>query len=294
VPLLLAITALASLLPVPLCDTAVDVHNLHVFVPVTSQSGESLSFLLDSGAAAPLNIMDSSRAASLGIKAIGGGSTKAIGGEAKIRFTEPVDLSIGKLKLPRQKLALMDLAGAQTEEGHTLDGMLGYSLFHQFGVEIDYPARRLRLYDKKTARFGPHLASLPLRIQNKNCVITARLTLRTGETPVLARLVVDTGYDGNVMLTSSFARKHHLRRQRVNTGTGLGGTTSSGDVTLAAVNLGGVRIKRLHARASTDSKGAFSSSDIDGYVGGGVLKSYIVTFDYAHGRLLLARPRSKK
>jgi hypothetical protein len=294
VPLLLAITALAFFLPVPLCDTAVDVHNLHVFVPVKSQGGQTLSFLLDSGAAAPLNIMDSSRAASLGMEVISGGRTQAIGGEAKIRFTDPVELSIGKLKLPKQKLALMDLAGAQTEEGHAVDGMLGYSLFQQFGVEIDYPARRLRLYDKKTHEFGPRLAAIPLRIQKKNCVITARLTLRAAETPVLARLIVDTGYDGNIMLTTSFARKHRLRAQKTNTGAGLGGTTSSGAVSLAAVNLGGLRIGRLNARASSDSKGAFSSSEIDGYVGGGVLKSYVVTFDYAHGRLLLARPRSRK
>src|ERR1700733_7052713 len=107
---------LAMSLQIPskeLCAVPIDIHNLHVYVPVEFGSGIHLSFLLDSGAAASLNILDRARASKLGIMVEGSGNASAIGGTAKIAFANSVDLSIRGLHLKPQRIAIMDLARGQ-------------------------------------------------------------------------------------------------------------------------------------------------------------------------------------
>jgi hypothetical protein len=116
------------------------------------------------------------------------------------------------------------------------------------------------------------------------------LTLRKGSKSIPLRLVVDTGYDGSLMLTSPFVARNHLRTTGSKGGTALGGTTSSGAIALYSLSLRNVTIRNIDGRASTDKTGSFSSSKVDGYLGGGLLKSYVVTFDYTHGRLWLKAP----
>ena len=129
--------------PRELGSVPIEIHNHHVYVPVTYGANARLSFLLDSGAAASLNILDRSWATKLGITVEGSGNAPAIGGKARIAFANSVDLSIPPLHLKPTRVAVMDLADGQAQEGHAVDGLLGYALFQAYIVQIDYPARRL-------------------------------------------------------------------------------------------------------------------------------------------------------
>jgi S1-C subfamily serine protease len=50
----------------------------------------------------------------------------------------------------------------------------------------------------------------------------------------------------------------------------------------ASLKLGSVEVKGVVASAATQAKGAFAGDDYQGNIGGGVLKRFVVTFDYAH------------
>ncbi len=273
----------------PLCDVPVEVHNGHVYVPVQIDSGAKLVFLLDSGAAAPVNILDGTKADELGISVKGSAKADAIGGALQVRFTDPLHLSVGGFRLPTQKLAVMDISGGAREEKHSVDGLLGYELFRRYVVQIDYPAKRLRLYARLTKDSAKDSITVPLRVLGKSCVVDARLKLGTQDKAIPVSLIVDTGYDGTVILCRPFVLKHKLVAGKANAGAGLGGTTSSRDVHLSTIRLGALRILDVHARGSLDRTGPFSSSSVDGFIGGGVLQDFVVTFDYEGGRLLLRR-----
>ena len=277
--------------PRELCSVPIEIHNQHVYVPVTCGAIAHLSFLLDSGAAASLNILDRACATKLGITVEGSGSAPAIGGNAKIAFANSVDLSIPPLHLKPNRVAIMDLADGQAQEGHAVDGLLGYALFQTYIVQIDYPARRLNLFafSKLRARSDYTKAtSIPLLVRNKGCILSARVKFNAGGKSIPLRLAVDTGFDGTIMLTSPFARKQGLLTGKATKGGGLGGETTAQDVRLRDLSIGRtLHLRDIVARASRDREGAFSSSEVDGYIGGGILHRFIVTFDYKNGELLL-------
>jgi len=282
--------------PKELCAVRVEIHNQHVYVPVEFGGKVHLSFLLDSGAAASLNILDRTLASKLGVVAEGSGSASAIGGNAKIAFAKSVDLCILQLRLMPKRVAIMDLAGGRAQEGHAVDGLLGFALFQAYVVQIDYPAAKLRLFafdgqpmprpDRETVR-------LPLEVSNKNCMITAKITLQKGAKAIPVRLILDTGLDTTVMLTSPFARKHGLLVGKATAGNGLGGAVSAREVSISDLAFDrNLHLRNIAVRASGDTEGAFSSPDVDGFIGGGVLENFVVTFDYKHRELLLT-PRKK-
>jgi hypothetical protein len=295
VPVLAPLAAMVGLssshTPRELCSVPIEIHNHHVYVPVTYGANAQLSFLLDSGAAASLNIFDRACATKLGMTAEGSGSASAIGGNAKIAFANSVDLSIPPLHLKPNRVAIMDLADGQAQEGHAVDGLLGYALFQAYIVQVDYRARRLNLFafSKLPVRKAHTKAtSIPLLVRNKGCSLLAKVRFQAGGKSISLRLAVDTGFDGTIMLTSPFARKQGLLTGKATKGGGLGGETNAQDVELRDLSLGRtLHIRNIVVRASRDREGAFSSSEVDGYVGGGILDRFIVTFDYKHGELFL-------
>jgi hypothetical protein len=103
------------------------------------------------------------------------------------------------------------------------------------------------------------------------------------------RLVVDTGYDGGLLLTSPFVVKHDLLKSAgaAASGASVGGATTHRPLVVSRLTIGRLSERRVKAVLSTDSDGAFASSDVDGYIGGDFLKHYDVDFDYARGRFSL-------
>ena len=70
-------------------------------------------------------------------------------------------------------------------------------------------------------------------------------------------------------------------------GWGVGGP-STGYVTRGkTMTLGSVPIDNVIATLATQSKGAFAGNDYSGNVGGGILKRFIVTFDYGNQTMYL-------
>jgi membrane-associated protease RseP (regulator of RpoE activity) len=102
-----------------------------------------------------------------------------------------------------------------------------------------------------------------------------------------ARFNIDTGSRSDVTLTRPFVERVDLRRSypggiTATEGWGVGGATRPYLVRAASVTLGSVAVPRPIAGLSESKRGAFSDANYDGNVGSGILKRYVVTFDYAH------------
>jgi hypothetical protein len=164
----------------------------------------------------------------------------------------------------------------------------GFPFFQAFNPEIDYPQRRLFLSGAPPATSdGP----IPLEVVDKSCLVRATVTLRPGAAPIPLTLVVDTGYDGNLVLNTPFVEKHRLLSGSFSRagGSALGGVTGGPMTRLPALGVGGQVMHDLEVRLSTDAEGVFSSAEVDGYLGGGFLQHYSVHFDYANSMLRLSR-----
>jgi hypothetical protein len=275
-----------------LSDTAVpiEINGGHVYVEVRVPHAKPLWFLVDSGAATPVNLIAKDTADRLGWKGMGQRQVGAIGGGVTLTFTPPVALEIGSLELPAERLAVIPLGDSASQEGHAVDGILGYAFFRKFNPEIDYGGRRMRLSMAPARR--PNADAVPLRIVGKTAFIDANIELTRGQPPMTVTLAVDTGYDGCLLLDSPFVKKHALLDSAGETvaGSAIGGDTTSRRRVISSLRIGRQIVRNFSAVLSTDTKGAFSSADADGYVGGDFLRRYVVLFDYQNGRFALSDP----
>jgi hypothetical protein len=270
----------------------IELHEDHVYVSVHVNDSEPLRFLLDSGAATPVNLLDGNVAKRLGLLVGGEKSASAIGGSTRVAFTPAVTLKVGPVDLAMAKLGVMALSDHEETEGHRVDGILGYPFFAALNPEIDYQHHRMLLSESPV--LGRTGEAIPFDLVAKSCRIHAQLTLRPGEPPVPVVLIVDTGYDASLALNTPFVEQHKL----LESATGsipeglLGGKTEGGTLRIPALRIGSTVIHKVESRLSADKEGAFSTSEVDGYVGGTILKRYSVLFDYKHKRLVL-RPVGK-
>jgi predicted aspartyl protease len=270
-------------------EVPIEVHEAHVYVRVTVNGTENLWFLIDSGAATPVNLIDAQVAAKIGLKGEAQETAGAIGGQIKVTLTAPAAMQIGELRIPPAPLAMISLGDHENAEGHKVDGILGYAFFSAFNPEIDYKNGRMRLSDAPTQ--GDDGSAVVIQIVEKSCRVNAEIVVAKGQAPLPVSLVVDTGFDGNLVLTRPFVEKHNLRSigGQERSGGSLGGGTTGLDARIAWLRLGNESASDLQVRLSNDKEGAFASAAVDGYLGGEFLQHYRVLFDYKHGRLLLKK-----
>ena len=91
---------------------------------------------------------------------------------------------------------------------------------------------------------------------------------------------------------SPFVRSHGLlARYGANvesvTGWGVGGAQRGYPARLGSLQLGDLHIDGIAADLFAGDKGSFANPDIGGNLGGGVLRRFIVAFDYANRRMYL-------
>jgi len=173
-------------------------------------------------------------------------------------------------------------------EGFEVDGIIGFEVFRRFVVRIDYGAGTMTFIDR--ARFDPRGAGtpIPFRFYDHNPQVDGRV----GSIP--ARLDIDTGSRSEVDLTTPFVEHARLRELYPGgvtalTGWGVGGAVRSHVVRLPALSLGPLVVAGPVASLSASRGGSFSDANLEGNVGSGLLKRFVVTFDYGRQRMYLAR-----
>ena len=164
--------------------------------------------------------------------------------------------------------------------------MVGFELLRRFAAIIDYGRRTLTFIDP--ARFNPKDAGTAVPF-----VFYDHLPHVSGFIDDLpARFDIDTGSRSELDITAPFVAAHQLDSRFAKgvsavTGWGVGGPSRSYVVRLPSVTLGGVKVQGPTAGLSQDKGGSISDPNYDGNIGGGLLKRFVVTFDYAHQAMYL-------
>ena len=182
-------------------------------------------------------------------------------------------LRIGAATLPKATyVVLSDL------EGTSYDVILGSDFLAAARVTIDGPHRRVIVRPRSAVAAAK---GVPIRFLA--LVPTVRATL--GATP--ARLLVDTGDESTINLGTKFFHAHptlfHVTESR--SVRGVGGTSTEHLGKVAGVALGPLHLANVTI-GTTDRLHSVG----DGHIGNGLLAKFVVTFDYARGRIEIARP----
>lgn len=260
--------------------------NNHIYADAKVNGQGPFRFIFDTGG---VNIVTPATAKTLGLKSEGDIQARGAGTSTmKASLAKVKQLKVGDAIIDDQLFIVLDLDALKKVEGTSLPGMVGFETFRRFVTRIDYGKSTITLIDP--GHFDPKDAGTPVPF-----VLNGRTPEVHGSFEgIPAVFDIDTGSRSSLTLNGPFAEKHDLKAKHpkgVTTVAGWGvGGPSTGYVTRgAAMTLGDVEVKNIVTDINDQKQGAFAGNEYSGNVGGGILKRFVVTFDY-HDKIMYLQP----
>ena len=249
-------------------------------------AGHAYTFLIDSGSGNV--VIDAQAAKSAGLGGEGALEVRGAVRAGGMQVAHLPRLSIGTASLDDLVVSTIDLGstGGRTR----IDGILGYPFFASGVVQLDFAHHLMR--------FGPPGSFVPAG---------ARIDLDTDrEVPeavfgingsIDAPFIVDTGNTGEVLLYAPFVDNHPGLAPDAGLGAssyiGVGGSNRTYATRLDSLRLGATTLTGQRADVIVAKNGAFADRIDAGNVGLGVLRKFVVTFDFADHALYLEGPAGR-
>ena len=264
----------------------------HILIKVRINNSAPLSFILDTGD--KVAIIDIGKAKSLGLTLEGSVNVGGAGaGTLKGSMVRDATLNVVGLDGITQPVVMaIPLDGFAPRFGHAIDGIIGADFIGQFAMEIDYPGRVLRFYDKAKFDYSGSGEAIPLTFVHGGYPVIASEILIAGRQPIKGRFVVDIGSGAALALHRPFVEREELLAATPKTIRAIGSGGAGGKVTGRSGRIAGIRIGRhlienLPTLFSEDKTGAFANSELQGNIGALILSKFKVIFDYSRARMIL-------
>ena len=249
-------------------------------------------FTVDTGAT--LTVLDPSTAARLNLptRSAGRRHVGVTASDTEMATTTGVTLGISGLELfaPPQ-MYVISVQGNAGWLRHQIDGVLGTDFLSRYRLTFDYAVGRVSIWTGMASADETESGSIPVTLTGNMLVAPATITL-ADRSSITARLLLDTGSNGAVTLTTPFVRRHKLaerfQTRELTATVGISGVAFSPVVVLPSVAFGNAIIPDVRAALSTAETGLAASSDFDGIIGAASLRRFVVTVDYPSRRLILS------
>lgn len=271
-----------------------------IIIPVRINDSDTLNFILDTGVRYPLitelpfiNKLNLNYLMPIQIKGLGEGE------ELTAYRSGNNVLSIDGLNARNQEVQMIIDENFQISHilGMPVHGLIGFNLFKDYIVEIDYLDEKLTLYKPEYYKYRDRKNDiiLPLYFDgNKPFVQTDIVTHDSIKVPV--KLLVDTGASDAIWLSEKSDERIQYPENHIETFLGKG---LSGDLYGIKGRIDGIWVgplilpKPIVAFPNSDIiDQLISSNDRNGTIGAEILRRFNVTFDYRNSRLTL-RPTHK-
>ncbi|HET8864461.1 MAG TPA: aspartyl protease family protein [Gracilimonas sp.] len=186
--------------------------------------------------------------------------------------------------------------------GTYVHGLIGYDLFSNFAVEINYLSKEIHLYDfeefeEKFKKLADHRKwhKFPIIIEDEKPYIDLQFQHKPEAPHVPLRLLIDTGSSNAFSLYELTHEEVIVPERRINTliGVGLSGNVNGYLGRIEEMELGDFDFDKPVV-AYPDSlaiRRAFSLGDRNGSLGGETLRRFKVIFHYKGGYILVRANR---
>jgi hypothetical protein len=262
--------------------------NNHIYIRAAVDD-QPVRILVDTGG---VNLLTPSAAKELGIESAGALQGGGVGAESvDVGLAEVSKLVMGDVELGDQLFYIVPMTHLDEVEGVSFAGMVGYEVFKRFVVTIDYADRRLILHRPESFVYPGAGTEVPVVFEDHSPRAEGEIDGIPGT------FGIDTGSRSSLTLLAPFVKKHGLIERyapkvEALTGWGVGGGNRSHVTRADKLVLGKVEIPAPVLDLFTGDEGAFADEYLAGNVGGGVLKRFTVTFDYANSRMFLKKNRN--
>jgi predicted aspartyl protease len=253
----------------------------HVYVSVHVGT-HAYTFLLDTGAQDIL--IDKHVASDLKLQPIGALEASGASRTGGLQLVRLSDLDVGGGHLRDLVVTTIDL-GASTSGAFKIDGVLGYPFFAAVTARIDTANRRMTFGPPGSLTLGGDRVAIDLDRSFPEAPVLLNRT-------VSAPFIFDTGNAAEILLYKPFVDRHasvvpftsSSRRSY-----GIGGETQSYRTSLEEIDIGSTPIYHADTDVMLATSGAFADRFDAGNVGLGLLREFVVTFDYANGAMYFER-----
>ena len=174
--------------------------------------------------------------------------------------------------------------------GMPIHGLLGYEFFNNLAVKLNFTDSTLTVYKPKDVRLFRKGTKIPISIEGHKPYLEANVKLPNG-TEQMSKLVIDLGA-GHPVSLENMIKKNGLPQKFIlaNLGVGLSGPITGFLSRIDEVDIGKYKIKKVITSFPNDYDAEtlkYLSVPRDGNLGVGILKRFMVIFDYADNALYL-------
>lgn len=198
---------------------------------------------------------------------------------------DSAEFAIGNVNLTNQRIILLQ---SDIYKGFPSNGIIGYSIFGHYAVEIDYDKNSLILHNPETFNTDSSWTSIPMYFRNNNIPwIDASVSINEEE-PIVLSMYIDLAARDALVLLEKSSMKFSLPKNTTGIllGTGLSGDIYGKKGEIAKLIIGTYSLKNLTASiASAEVRS--KQKDADAILGSGSLKKFNIIFDYKGGKLFL-------
>ncbi|WP_276495806.1 aspartyl protease family protein [Pontibacter litorisediminis] len=276
------------------------VHNL-IVLPVRINNSEPLNFILDSGVKNTLitqlyfsDSLDLNGSNKIKIRGLGEGHT-----------IEALHSTGNNMYMPGIKgenhtvyVLLEEVFNLSLRMGMPVHGIIGYDIFKNFIVKVNYSNETLTLYrpDYKVKK-KRKAEEYPLQIEDAKPYLYATVRQYNGDS-LDVKLIVDTGASHSISLYLPTNERLALppKVMQAYLGRGLGGDINGKIGRLEGFKLGKYEMENLPASYPDEEavELAFNIAGRNGNLGSDILKRFTVIFDYPHQKITLIPNRRFK
>lgn len=253
-----------------------------IYLKATVNGSEELDFIFDTGASGMVaNTTKTNQKLNLQFD----GTTENIGanGVSSQKISTGNTLQIGPFKRENEEL----IGIAYPEKHYSFDGVIGYPFFEDYFMEIDYASRILVLHSSKnTITNRDSYEKIALDFMGD--LFYMDMTVFKNEDPVTFPIMIDTGYNGDLIVYHKIVAQKGLANQfqklRNSRSSGTDGTVIASDlVIIPKVILANTTIQNIEASLNlTPATTAFTA-----ILGGNIMKHFHWVFDYKKRQLYI-------
>jgi hypothetical protein len=269
------------------------VNNL-IVVPVTVNDSIRLNFILDTGVKSTIltdnSLTDFDLSGCRPVHILGAGGQEEVVAfvVTNVRFALQGITSSGMNLIVLSE----DYLKLQNHLGMDIHGILGYDLFSQFVVKIDYERKMISLYDPETYRPNHKYKRLDMSLFMGRPYIESIVKQNDGS-KISANLLIDSGASHSLMLETDSDSNIYVPGKHVNTivGWGLSGELNGFMGRIDSLKFAGFGFHEVLCTYTSDY-GAGVNERIPGRkgsIGGELLSRFTIIFDYSRKELYLKR-----
>ena len=241
---------------------------------------DSLNFVLDTGSGGIS--LDSNTVAEFKIPVVESGKTiKGIGGIRKVSFLYNAVLKLPGLEVDRLNFHVNDYNLLTSVYGIKIDGIIGYSFFSKFIVNINYDSLLIKVFSIGEYKYpsgghilNPMFTALPIQ------------TMRfTDKKKFYNRFYLDTGAGLNFLLSEQYVVDSNVLKKRrkqplLTQAEGVGGRTNMRITIVDEVKLGPYRFRKVPTYLFKDENNITNYPYLGGLIGNDLLRRFNATFNY--------------